>query len=89
MTSVFRRIPLPSTLRVYEMTSQLRKGPKPSDTPLSLSEALAAAPQTVTFLHVDCLKGVPVDMTLKESSPDPYFAQHIRDMFSAFFGSKK
>ncbi|CDJ64697.1 hypothetical protein, conserved [Eimeria necatrix] len=89
MTSVFRRIPLPSTLKVYERTSTLRAGPKPSEGPLSLPQALAAAPMKVTFLHVDSLKGIPVDLELKESSPDPYFAQHLRTMYAAFFGSKK
>lgn len=40
-------------------------------------------------VQVDCLKGVPVDMQLKEATPDPYFAQHVRDMYSSFFGKAK
>ncbi|OEH78001.1 hypothetical protein cyc_06477 [Cyclospora cayetanensis] len=65
------------------------KGPKPSEGPQTLPQALASAHQTIDFLHVDCLKGVPVDLHLKESSPDPYFAQHVRDMYKKFFGSSK
>ncbi|KAL8439459.1 hypothetical protein Efla_004658 [Eimeria flavescens] len=80
---------VPSALRVYEQTAKLRGGPAPSEGRLTLSQALVVAPAKVTFLHVDCLKGSPVDLQLKETTPDPYFAQHVRDFYSLFFGNKQ
>ena len=55
-----------------------------------LHNALAAAVQEVGFLESETLNPQPVDLTLRNShrDTDPYLSPLIRDLTSAYFGTK-
>eukprot|EP00920_Eleutheroschizon_duboscqi_P028982 GHVT01070320.1.p1 GENE.GHVT01070320.1~~GHVT01070320.1.p1 ORF type:complete len:112 (+),score=18.47 GHVT01070320.1:108-443(+) len=91
-TTLWKRLMLPSRFSLFQLAkvyrplgngSQPRVSLAPAEEPKGVDAALAAAVTSVGFLEVDLLKGVPVNPKLSYSTPDPYFAKHLRHFVEA------
>lgn len=97
---VWRKLKLPCSLNVYELVkvyrgkTKLHLPPSISSLPTSFSPlhpeslrvALQAATVKVDFLQTANLHGG--DVTRDVAIRDPYFAQHIREMYLKYFYKK-
>ncbi|KAK1444114.1 hypothetical protein BgAZ_100200 [Babesia gibsoni] len=80
MSSLWRKLQIPSKLDVFLFEKLYRKGPAASGSAApktSVKECVAAAFQPVEFLELDLLKGSPVDTTITSKTPDPYLERYI------------
>lgn len=80
MSTLWRKLEVPSKLQVFLFEKLYRRGPAVVPQPESTSkvgERISAAFQPVEFLEVDLLKGSPVDLTITSRTPDPYLEKWI------------
>mmetsp|Transcript_92804 Transcript_92804/g.289350 ORF Transcript_92804/g.289350 Transcript_92804/m.289350 type:complete len:94 (+) Transcript_92804:77-358(+) len=93
MTTVFKRMAVGGRAAVFRAVKVYRPGPGAAELPLPalpstpLAEALAASKVKISFLEAETLKGMPLS-SASTKTIDPYFAAHLKDVSTAYFGSK-
>ncbi|KAK2197853.1 hypothetical protein BdWA1_000856 [Babesia duncani] len=83
MTTLWRKLQVPSKLNIFCFEKLYRKSPKAihgDGAKADIEDRINSCVNQIDFLEVDLSRGSPVDTSLSSKTPDPYLERFVEQL---------